>query len=290
MSQSVERGGEKIIPGGDGEKPLAGKKIVVTRAGAQAYGLVEQLEKAGGEVIELPTIEIQPPESYAPLDAALNEIERYDWLIFTSVNSVAPFLARLRSVGKTAATVNSLKVGAIGPETAKRLASAGITASLVPDRYQAEGILDAVKPETMKGKRVLIPRAAEAREILPQTLREWGATVDVVTAYRTALPNVDIAPLENLLRQRKVDVLTFTSSSTVKNFVTLFGGRNLAEIAGPCAIACIGPITARTVQELGGRPEIIAEEFTTAGLTRAIIAHFIRRSEMPNRISGAQDS
>lgn len=281
---------DKMVSDRESEKPLAGKKLVVTRAGAQAYGLVEQLEKAGGEVIELPTIEIQPPESFAPLDAAVKEIEHYDWLIFTSVNSVAPFLARLRLAGKNTAFIASVKIGAIGPETAKRLASAGITASLVPERYQAEGILDAIKPEAIKGKRVLIPRAADAREILPRTLREWGATVDVVIAYRTALPNVDVAPLDKLLGQRKIDVITFTSSSTVKNFVALFGGKNLSDIAGASAIACIGPITARTVEEAGGRPVIVAKEFTTAGLTRAIIAHFHRKSEMAEKLSGAQDS
>ncbi|MGH7797143.1 MAG: uroporphyrinogen-III synthase [Candidatus Binatia bacterium] len=272
------------------DKPLVGKRIVVTRAGAQAYGLIEQLQRAGGEVVEFPTIEIQPPESFAPFDAAVKNIEHYDWLIFTSVNSVAPFLARLRLAGKSAAAVSSLKIGAIGPETAKRLASAGISASLVPERYQAEGILDAVKPETMKGKRVLIPRAAEAREILPETLRAWGASVDVVIAYRTARPNVDVRPLAERLRQRKIDVITFTSSSTVTNFVRLFGNENLAEIAGASAIACIGPITAQTVAQLGGHADIVAGEFTTAGLTRAIVEHFRSKVQSPNRSAGVRES
>jgi len=256
------------------EKPLAGKRIVVTRAGAQAYGLAEQIEKAGGEVIELPTIEIRQPENFAAFDAAIKNLEHYDWLIFTSVNSIAPFLERLRVGGKTVAAVYSLQVGAIGPETARRLASAGIRAALVPERYQAEGLLDAMQPEAMRGKRVLIPRAAEAREILPETLRAWGATVDVVVAYRTALPAVDIAPLAELLRQRKIDVITFTSSSTVKNFVRLFGGKSLAEITVGSAIACIGPITASTAEQAGRRPEIVAADFTINGLTGAIIAYF----------------
>lgn len=270
------------------EKPLAGKKILVTRAGAQAYGLVERIAKAGGEVIELPTIEIQPPESFAALDAAVKDIERYDWLIFTSVNSVAPFLERLRIGGKAVQSVRSLQIGAIGPETAKRLASAGVTASLVPERYQAEGILDAIKPEAVKGRRVLIPRAAEAREILPETLRAWGAAVDVVIAYRTELPDVDTAPLAELLRRRKIDVITFTSSSTVKNFVRLFGGRNLGEIVGDSVIACIGPITAGTAEQAGGRPEIVAAEYTINGLTRAIIAHY-RPGSVANPRTGVKN-
>jgi uroporphyrinogen III methyltransferase/synthase len=280
---------EKKSGGPSTEKPLAGKRIVVTRAGAQAYGLVEQIEKAGGEVIELPTIEIQPPDSFAAFDAAVKNLEQYDWLIFTSVNSIAPFLERLRLGGKTVEAVHSLQVGAIGPETAKRLASAGITAALVPERYQAEGILDAVKPEAMNGKRVLIPRAAEAREILPETLRAWGAMVDVVIAYRTALPNVDTAPLAELLRQRKIDVITFTSSSTVKNFVRLFGNKKLAEITAGSAIACIGPITASTVEQAGARPEIVAAEFTINGLTRAIIAHFHSNRGAASKFSGVQN-
>ena len=261
----------------------------MTRAGAQADSLVEQLQRAGVEVLEFPTIEIQPPASFAGLDEAVQKIERYDWLIFTSVNSVTPFLARLRLAGKSAAAVSSLKVGAIGPETAKRLASAGISASLVPARYQAEGLLDAVKPETMKAKRVLIPRAAEAREILPETLRAWGAWVDVVIAYRTACPDVDVGPLAELLRRRQIDVITFTSSSTVTNFVRLFGNKNLAEIAGASAIACIGPITAQTVAQWGGHADIVAGEFTTAGLTRAIVEHFQSKSVSP-RSAGVRES
>lgn len=284
---NMKEPGEKHLNASAEGKPLAGKRIVVTRAGAQAYGLAERIAQAGGEVIELPTIEIRPPESFAALDAAVNSIEGYDWLIFTSVNSVAPFLERLRISGKTVESIGTLQVAAIGPETARRLASAGITASLVPERYQAEGILEAVKPETVQGRRVLIPRAAEAREILPETLRVWGATVDVVIAYRTELPAVDTAPLAELLRRRKIDVITFTSSSTVRNFVRLFGGRDLAAIVGGSAIACIGPITAGAVEQAGGRPEIVAAEYTINGLTRAIIAHYRSRSANPR--TGAQN-
>jgi uroporphyrinogen III methyltransferase/synthase len=277
LSGSVEQNNRTAVEDAS-EKPRTGLRIVITRAGAQASGLARQIKSAGGAVVEFPTIEIQPPEDFAAFDAAIENIEQYDWLIFTSVNSVAPFLARLRRAGKAPGALASTHVGAIGPETAQRLSSEGITVSLVPERYQAEGILDAVKPELMKGKRVLIPRAAEAREVLPETLRSWGAAVDVVVAYRTALPRVDVAPLADSLRRGAIDAITFTSSSTVKNFIRLFGGKDLTEIAGRSAIACIGPITARTVEEAGGRPAIVADEFTTAGLTRAIVAHFRSRA------------
>ena len=268
------------------QKPLIGKRIVVTRARAQAESLARRIEELGGEVIEFPTIEIQPPESFAPFDAAIEKIASHDWLIFTSVNSIEPFLSRLQRKGKTVASLTALKIGAIGPETAKRLEESGLHPSLVPARYQAEGILDAVAPEAIRGKRVLIPRAAEAREILPDTLRRWGAFVDVVVAYRTRLPAIDVAPLAERLDRNEIHVITFTSSSTVRNFVRLFGDKNLDAIVADSAIACIGPITARTVEESGGHPDIVAEEFTIPGIVQAVVAYFASRPEAAGRFSG----
>lgn len=270
---------DKTLSVRNAAKPLSGRRVVVTRARAQAGALAERVEDLGGEVIEFPTIDIQAPENFDDFDAAVAKLETYDWLIFTSVNGVEPFLSRLRYGSKNSSVVAHLKVGAIGPETAKRLEAAGIRCCLIPQRYQAEGILDAVSPESMHGRRVLIPRAAEAREILPETLRKWGAVVDVVVAYQTMLPSSDARPLAVLLKQRKVDVITFTSSSTVKNFVRLFDGRRLSEIAAGSAIACIGPITAESVEQLGGRVDITAKEFTIAGLVSALVEHFDRSIE-----------
>lgn len=260
----------------DQTKPLVGRRIVVTRARAQAGALAQRIEELGGEVFEFPTIEITPPQDFAAFDAAVRAIESYDWLIFTSVNGVAPFLERLQLSGKSADLLARLSVGAIGPETAKTLESSGIKASLVPARFQAEGILETLGPEAMRGKRVLIPRAAKAREILPDTLRQWGATVEVVVAYQTILPATNIAPLNRLIADRAVDAITFTSSSTVSNFVRLFNQRKLAEIVGATPIACIGPITEQTVRELGGTAQIVAREFTIPGLVRALVDYFSR--------------
>jgi uroporphyrinogen III methyltransferase/synthase len=254
--------------------PLAGKRVVITRARKQAEALARSIEELGGTVTEFPTIEICPPESFVEFDAAIDKLDTYDWVIFTSVNSVEPFLSRLQLKGKDIAALSAHRVGAIGAETAKKLERARIHAALVPERYQAEGILEALAPEKIRGKRVLIPRAAEAREILPVTLRKWGAVVDVIVAYRTEVPCVDVRPLAVLLIERKIDVITFTSSSTVRNFVRLFGGRNLCEIVSGSTIACIGPITAATVEELGGRAEIVADQFTATGMLRAIVEHF----------------
>ena len=254
------------------DKPLTGKRIVVTRARAQALEFIQRLEELGAEVIEFPTIEIRPPESFAGLDEAIGKIEGYDWLILTSVNGVEPFLSRLRAAAKSVASLAHLKVAAIGPQTASRLTSAGFYNVLVPSRYQAEGILELLEPATMRGKRVLIPRAVKARDVLPDTLRDWGAKVDVVEAYRTLAPAGDFAAVKLLLRQGKVDLISFTSSSTVSHFSQLFDGAKLCDILGNTVVACIGPITAKTVEELAGRVDIVADEFTVAGLIQAIVA------------------
>lgn len=267
---------KSISPGSSAEaQSLAGRRIVITRARAQAALLAQRIEALGGEIFEFPTIEIHLPSDFAAFDQAVAKIENYDWVIFTSVNSVAPFLARLRIANKNEKSLAPVNVGAIGPETAKALASAGIKAALVPARFQAEGILETLRPEMMRGKRVLIPRAAKAREILPDTLRLWGAHVDIVVAYRTVLPATDTAPLAQMIQERAVDAITFTSSSTVSHFVRLFQPRKLADIVGPTPIACIGPITEQTVKDLGGTAQIVAREFTMPGLVRALVEYFV---------------
>lgn len=257
------------------ENPLTGKRIVITRARTQAGVLAERIAALGGEAIELATIEIEAPKDFAAFDAALARLQSYHWLIFTSVNSVEPFLTRLSRTGKSVADLARLRVAAIGSETAKRLAAAGIRVAVVPERYQAEGILDSLRAEEIGGKNVLLPRAAQARDLLPETLRQWGATVDVVEAYRTVAPKIDIGAARRRFARGDVDVVTFTSSSTVRNFVQLFGAVDMPSIVGRAAIACIGPITAETVEEFGGRVAIMAREFTIDGLVAAIVEYFI---------------
>jgi uroporphyrinogen III methyltransferase / synthase len=256
------------------DKPLAGKRIVVTRARAQALEFIQRLEELGAEVLEFPTIEIRPPESFAGLDEAIRRIEGYDWLILTSVNGVEPLLSRLQAAGKSVELLGHLKVATIGPQTAIRLESAGFHNVLVPSRFQAEGILELLQAATMRGKRVLIPRAAKARDVLPDTLRDWGARVDVVEAYWTLAPAGDFSAVKLLLRQGKVDLISFTSSSTVSHFSQLFDGAKLGEILGNTTVACIGPITAKTVEELAGHVDIVADEFTVAGLIQAIVTFY----------------
>jgi len=255
---------------------LKGKRILITRARSQALSLVQRIECLGGEVVEFPTIEIRPPESYGPLDQAIYQITNYNWLIFTSVNGVEQFLNRFEKLGKNIADLAGIEVGAIGPETARRLTAAQIEPTLVPKQYQAEGILDELISETVLGKRILIPRAAKARDILPETLRRWGARVDVVEAYQTVLPQVDVSALCRLLREGTIDMITFTSSSTATNFAIMLRDQDLPRLLSRAVVACIGPITRKTVEDLGMRPEIVSEEFTIPGLVRAMVDYFSR--------------
>jgi uroporphyrinogen III methyltransferase / synthase len=255
---------------------LMGKRILVTRARSQALSLVQRIENLGGEVVEFPTIEIRPPESYGPLDQAINQIGSYDWLIFTSVNGVEQFLNRFEKRDKNIADLAGIEVGAIGPETAKKLTAAQIQPSLVPKQFQAEGILEALIPETVLGKRILIPRAAKARDILPETLCQWGARVDVVEAYQTVLPQQDVSALCKSLREGTIDMITFTSSSTATNFAAMLRDQDLPRLLSRTVIACIGPITRKTVEDIGMRPEVVSEEFTIPGLVSAMVDYFDR--------------
>ena len=258
---------------------LSGKRILITRARAQARALADRIEDLGGEVIEFPTIEIRPPESYNALDEAITKIGSYDWAIFTSVNGVEVFLQRLRHLKKGAGMLERISIAAIGPETAKRLEEAGLRPEVVPRQYRAEGILDALKAEDLRGKRVLLPRAAGGRKILPETLRQWGAEVDVVDTYYAVLPSTDPSPVRHLLQEGRIDAVTFTSSSTVSHFVRLFPGEEVGRLLERTAVACIGPITQVTAEESGIRVDVVSDEYTIPGLVDAIAGFFKRREQ-----------
>ena len=255
---------------------LSGRRIVITRPRAQGGELARRLSGLGAEVIDFPTIAIEPPIDYAPMDSAIAQLNEYDWLFFTSINGVHSFFERLRHLGKDSQGIKHLKVVAIGPETAGRLEREGIDVFMVPAKYQAEGILEKLDPAEIRGCRILMPRAAKAREILPETLRQWGAFVDVVHAYQTVLPQDYQFGLCELIK-KKIDVITFTSSSTVENFLRLLEGQDPVPILRGVTIACIGPITARTATDSGLQVDIVSAEFTIPGLVAAIVRFYESR-------------
>jgi uroporphyrinogen III methyltransferase / synthase len=252
---------------------LSGKRIVITRPRTQANELAHRLSALGAEVIEFPTISIEPPMDYTPMDRAIAQLHQYDWLFFTSINGVQSFFNRLRHLGNDSQSIEHLKVVAIGPETAGRLEREGVHVYLVPAKYQAEGVLEGLDPAEIRGRRILMPRAAKAREILPETLRQWGAFVDVVHAYKTVLPQDYQFGLRELFKKQN-DVITFTSSSTVENFVRVLEGEDPVPILRGVTIACIGPVTARTVLDTGLEVDIVSVEFTIPGLVAAIVRFY----------------
>lgn len=258
------------------KRPLFGKRIVVTRPREQAVEFARLLAAYGAEAMTAPTIKLVPPPSWERLDQAIARLSDYSWLIFTSVNGIAPFMERLKKARKDVRSLASLMIGAIGPRTAEELARYGLAADLVPTEFQAEGMVAAMSRHELQGAKILIPRAEVAREFLPEQLRMKGAVVDVVPVYTTVLPQADLSRLKEELLAGAIDVVTFTSSSTVANFIELMGGRNEARrLAAKTIVACIGPITARTAGEHGLSVTIMPGENTVPALAQAI-ARFYR--------------
>ncbi len=259
------------------DRPLGGRRILITRPREQADEFREILEGLGAETLVAPTIRIAPPGDWGPLDAAIGTLGAYDWVIFTSVNGVRFFGDRLRALGRGAeALAPDARILAIGPATGQAVEDIlGRKADGVPDRYVAEGILEMMNGEKMGGKRVLIPRAEVAREILPDTLRRRGAEVDVPPAYRT-LPaeEADAERTRTEIGAGRVDMVTFTSSSTARNFAEMLGGEFLREAMGRVAVASIGPIASETAREVGLEPDVEAEVSTIPGLARAIVCFY----------------
>lgn len=256
-------------------QPLAGRRIVITRRREQAEGLRQALRRRGATVVELPTIALRPPRRSDRLDAALRRLREYDWVVFTSANGAEFFLARLKRLKKSARFLKGRHIAAIGPATAAALRERGVRTKVVPDEYRAEGLLRALKAERWQGQRVLLARAAQAREVLPQQLRRRGARVDVVEVYRTVLPRVSRMRLRRVFTPPP-DAITFTSSSTVKNFFALLGRRAARRALDGVAVASIGPITSRTVQQLGLRVAVEANPYTIPALVQALERHFRR--------------
>ncbi len=255
-------------------RPLMGRRIVVTRSREQASDLVRALSELGAECLECPTIEAAPPDDSGPLDGAIAELARFDWIVFTSVNGVSFFFDRLFHLGRDVRALGHLRTAAIGPATAGRLKSFGLASDLVPETYVAESVIAAFGAHDLHGKRILLPRAQEARPVLPEALSAMGAAVQEVAAYQTRPVAADTGQLIEDLADHRIDLVTFTSSSTVKNFRALLPADRLAELASGLATACIGPVTADTARRLGFEVRIVAAAYTIPGLCSAILDHF----------------
>lgn len=255
---------------------LAGKRILITRAREQSGNFATQLKKQGAEVIEFPTIEMVPPLHWGEVDRAIDRMKSYDWIIFTSANGVDFFWQRLAQKSGTPRLPSPLKVCAIGPATAHQLKKKRVSVHYVPEKFVAESILKGFEKIFIKGKRILLARAKKARDILPKGLRKMGAEVDVVAVYRTVKPRGGSKNLKKLLAEGKIDVIAFTSSSTVNHFAELLRTENLKNLLKGVAIACIGPVTARTAKEWALKVQVQPKQYTIPDLTRAIADYYKR--------------
>jgi len=251
--------------------PLAGRTIVVTRARQQASRLTSELEALGACVIELPTIEIVPPDSYEPLDAALRDLQQYQWLIVTSANTARVLGERLALLQVDPSSVTGVQVVAVGAATAAGLREAGFRVDLLPSRYVAEAVVDVLQ-DKVAGARVLLARAAVARDVIPDEMQRLGATVDVVDAYRTVIPEESAGLVRGIFVNTPMpDAVTFTSSSTATNFFRLLEEAELCSVPPEVRALSIGPITSATLRELGWEPAAEAEQHDVDGLVQAVV-------------------
>ncbi len=255
-------------------RPLWGKTVVVTRSREQASRLVGLLAAAGARCLEVPTIEIGPPDDFVPLDAALAGLSTFDWVVFTSANGVEAFMNRLFAHEKDVRALGRAKIAAIGPATAQALQPYGLTPDVVPHAFKAEVLLEALSLYVAPGNKVLLARAQIAREVLPEGLVRLGAEVTVAPVYKARHPREIPPEAEAAIQEGKVDILTFTSSATVHNFVGLVGRKRFESLAKAAVVAAIGPITAATLAEYGVTPRIEPAEYTIPALAAAIVEHF----------------
>lgn len=252
------------------DKPLTGLTIVVTRARHQATELVTALESAGANVLEFPVIKTVDPPDWAGADTAIGSLADYDWVVFTSANAVRCFLARMQALGLEPQSLRSARIAVVGTSTAAQLAQHALTADLLPDDFVAEGLIDAfARAGVGEGCRILLPRALKAREVLPEALRAMGASVDVAPVYRTTVGDGDAKTLARLA-ERSVEVITFTSPSTVNGFLRLTVNTEAADAMTRVALASIGPVTSDAILSAGYTVATEADPHTVGGLVEAI--------------------
>ena len=262
------------------DPPLQGKKVLVTRTRAQSETMTGQLEALGAEVLHCPTIDVVPPASWSALDASIARIHEYDWILFTSANGVRFFFRRLgETQSEGIALLAPHIICAIGPATAIAIEAAGAPVHVTASDSTAEGALTAIidhigGEDKVKGLKFLIPRARVAREVLPRGLRSLGAQVDAIETYQNIRPDVQPDAITGIFEANSIDVITFTSSSTVSNFAELTGLTDLSGLLSNTLVACIGPVTARTAASYGLKKVILPERYDAAALVEAIVKSF----------------
>ncbi len=255
------------------QRPLFGRKVLVTRSPQQAHSLAGQLQAAGAEAICLPTVKIAPPASWAELDAAISELSATDYLVLTSANGVSAFFERLSTAGLDSRALHDVTIVAVGPKTAAAIAEYGLRADLVPQRYQAEGIIELLQQRNLSGKRILYPRSASARDLLCSELTKAGSEVQAPIAYRTEPATDGAAQLRELLIGEKLDAVTFTSASTVEHCLALLAPHEV-DYLNKAVIAAIGPLTAAAARKHGLTVDVEPNEATCEALVAALTDHF----------------
>jgi uroporphyrinogen III methyltransferase / synthase len=263
-------------------RPLFGKRILVTRPKPQANELVDRLEAMGAQAIEAPMIRIAPPDDYAPLDQACARAGKFDWIVFSSVNAVEAFVDRLLEGPQDLRCLNGVKLCAVGAATAERLSRRGLKVDLTPPEYRADAVLRALLDTTsVEGLKILLPRADIGRDVLADDLRRQGADVTEVTAYRTVVaePEREGEPdIYRMLLERRIDVVTFTSASAVRNFVRVLGAEPAADLMRTTVVASIGPVTAEAASQSGIQTTVMPSSYTIPALVDAIAEHFRPRT------------
>lgn len=256
--------------------PLSGRSVIVTRTAAQALSLVEPLEALGAEVLAFPVLETVDPEDWTPVDSAIANLASYDWVVLTSTNGIDRFLRRFKVAGGSREAILSVKFAAVGSATAEKLARHGLPPALVPADFRAEGLVEAFRAlGAGPGWRVLIPRAEEARELLPDALREMGCEVDVVSVYRTQVAVPDPGVIARL-REGSVDAVTFTSGAIARGFVSAIEGEGLdpRKVMDRLTVASIGPVTTDELTRLGYSADVEATVSTMSSLVDALAMHY----------------
>jgi uroporphyrinogen III methyltransferase/synthase len=259
------------------KKPLFGHRVLITREHMEGF---EPLEELGAEIIEFPAIEIVPPESYHELDKAIDNIETYDCLIFTSKNGVTYFLKRFFEKERDIRDLKGIKIFAVGSKTSKEIQGYGIKVDLIPDEFSSEGLIKVFSQKSavgsLKGKKFLLPRAEKAREVFPERVRELGGHIDIPVAYRSIKPELHGKRLKRFLREGRISIATFTSAATFNNFMEIMGEK-ANELLQGVAIAVIGPVTAKAVEKAGLKVDIMPREATIEALVEEIINWAMKR-------------